>query len=447
MVSSLSKYLVKIPVYDIITVTLGAMMLDAFFTGFALNWFSQTGFEAHIDDFINHGGSPAYWKLILSWLSHQSTVIAPLLAAFFLLSGVMAVLLIYRSIVTILISLFYLALWICEWNYPSSWIFEFLLPASIGLCAGFAHFFAYSKLTLKEKILGQSFFGNMSHPWRILIILLTSVWLWYAIMLGGNAGEQSNRVGLLTAALFALLFFTLGLMDSKKASKKLNYAPWTSFIIVIIGSMLVVQVYANISVGWFSSAEKYSDLVMYYAQATNAPSWYKALLGWCADQADSLYPIQAVVEFAFAFLLSALIFRGPVLLFATGMFAMLMFAEFGVSAMFPPDPNVLTGTWELMFVTIVSLFVSLKEIGLLFQQNSVSKVILGPRLFPQGNIGKQMIMIIIASLLLWSACLASHVFGEAYQTIAWQAGVTFFMLLSCRLGIDTMFRSAPDFHE
>ncbi len=423
--------LLRIPVYEITIILLGCIMINEFFVGLNVGWFTPVGFFTQVMRFVHEGGAPLWWKSMLIGMANHAQVFALLLEVFLAVTGILAVLLILRGIVAIVIAIFCFMLWITQWQYPSSWIFELLFPATIGLCAGIA--------TLRHKILGDSFFGKLPIIWRFIFIIIASAWLWYAFTLSKNGDMHNLTIAWQTAiSVFILLLGLLGLDQLRSLNKNpmQNKIPWADIIIIIIGAMLIVQVYADAALQWYTT-KGYAALAASYAKTGASPKWFKSFLSWSAQQASIFVYAQAIFETAAAVTLTTLILRGPMLLLSTGLFAILMYAEFGVVPHGPAHLlNPPNWVWELMFVTIVGLFLSLQKLGEFINAKTIKDALLGPKIFNSLFYLWRILIAVFASIALSIACYGTHIGKIAYINITWQAGLTFFICLIINAALD-----------
>ena len=74
-------------------------------------------------------------------------------------------------------------------------------------------------------------------------------------------------------------------------------------MVLIIASMLVMQVFADIAVKWYT-AEGFASLAASYAQSSNAPHWYTTALLAASEHARVLVYLYAAFEVSVACLLA-----------------------------------------------------------------------------------------------------------------------------------------------
>jgi len=439
--NSLLARLGHAPWMDIILVLLGTVLLTEFYRHLAVGSFTPIGFAKQIQLVLQDTQAPEIWKSLFLCLIANKAWLAPVFAVFVGLSSLSLLLLFFRGWVGIIVSLFFFSLWISFWAYPGIWIFEFLFPALIGGFAAMACF-SRGKNTAKYQLLGKQLFGKTSWMTRITIILIASGLLWYFILLAGNAREHGSVVAAQTAITFAIIMLLSALLDrfrfanmaSVKGIISINTA--SHFIILTIAAMLVMQVFSNHAVNWFT-VQGFQSLIENYATQTAAPSWFKNFLLFMHEHASLLMPLYFIFETCIAILLSLLILRGPMLLLAFILFAILTFAEFGVSARWPVHPgDPTTWLWELLFVTIVAFFIGVQQTAIAIktlqdkmQSNKIKQVILGDPLYTKASLLTRVTVAIATGGLLWLAGYVHHVFGASYKLIALQSGISFALLL------------------
>jgi hypothetical protein len=446
MLKRFANHLDSVNWMDAVILLLGAVMIDEFYVHLAQGSFNPVIFSQQMIDFATHNQAPAFWNRMLFWMSSQSKIIAPLLGYFSAISTLFLMLLIARGVVVFFVASYFLFLWITQWVYPGAWIFEFLFPALFGFCAALA---TLPQLFLGDRkiysILGPSFFGRMRFIYRIFIVVVTTLLLWYANNLSLKTGTENSIIAFHSSLTFGLLFLLLAAFDKIRPSghfvvpnkknkiKMLAYHfatfSWLDFMTIIIGGMLVIQVYSDIAIHWFTK-HGYVNLLNVYLQTTNAPSWMKDMILAARDHVAIVMPIQIIFECTIAVLFVILVARTPFILAGALFFLTLVITEFGVPARWPAhknDPH--TWTWELMFVTIVMFFIGFQQLAIFLKSKTARERWLGFRLFDSLSFWKRFIFAAIGGTALWSAGIVTHVFGKDYHTTSLLAGVTFFILL------------------
>ncbi len=439
---AISDSLSRVSWMDCMVLLLGVVFISEFYAYLFLGYFTPSGFSAHIQDIVKGNDAPLFWNALLIKMADYGLVLAPLSGVIMLILSCSLLLLLARGISALLFSLYFFVVWISTWVYPGVWIFEFLFPATLGLCVAFANLPQwFSKATLKERVLGHKFFGDLALHWIFLLILIVAVVIWYVTVISHNPTlELNHQVALLSAVSVGVLILCLAGIDSYRNSAprlsdfshpiflRLHLVPWFDVMALIIGAMLVIQIYADFAVLWFT-VQGYTELTYSYAVSSGAPGWYKAFLFWSSEHARFLMPIQMVFEISMAVLLSLLLLRGPVLL-ATGLFLMMLtFSEFGVSARWPAVPDDFTWTWELLFATVTCFIAGLHQLPNFLRASTWREAVFGRSFFGTLSLRWQWVVAVIGASFLWFAGTATHVFGSQYPMISLKAGLSYFVLL------------------
>ncbi|EKD54315.1 MAG: hypothetical protein ACD_60C00096G0001 [uncultured bacterium] len=437
----------KIRWIDAVILLLGAVMINEFYVALAMGSFDPAIFSQHTIDYATHNNAPNEWNQGLIWLAKHSVHFVPLLCYFSAISTVLLMLLIVRGLVALGVSIFFFILWVTQWAYPGAWIFEFLFPALFGLCAALS--------TLPElihpdnwmqRLLGPRFFGKLKFRYRFLIVIISSLALWYVINL--SLKPHYLTVAWHSALTFGILFLLLACFDYIRPKEhiknykkiglfyRLEIFPWLDLMTIIVGAMLIIQVYSDIAVHWFT-VKGYSHLISTYIEGTNAPEWMKYILEWTRQHAATMMPIQFAFESIAAILFVTFVLRFPFVLLIAIFFTILMYTEFGVPARWPAHPNdPHTWTWELMFVTCVTYFIGLNQFAAFMQAKTWKARLLGNRFFGDLAFRWRVVIAMIGGLSLGLAGIATHVFGAEYRMISLAAGITFFLLLLILAVID-----------
>jgi len=425
---------IKAPWMDAILVLLGTVMLTEFFIHLNLGTFTPTVFHQTLLDVLQQSNAPHWWKTILSHFDKNSLWLAPVSGAFLLLTSSCLILLIYRGIMGLIAAIFFLGLWLSYLAYPGIWIFEFLFPALIALVATLS--------SLRFRFLGPQFFGKLSWLYRILITAIAAIILYYCTILSKNANELTAIASVEIAITFTVLMLISAGIDRYRIAENkvlpsvLSKTIATNLMILLIAAMLIMQVFSNHAVDFFS-VKGFQSLSLYYAKQTSAPVWFKDFLLFSSKNAAILTPLYTVFEICIAILLTLLILRGPALLCSFLLFAALSLSEFGVAATWPPRPNdPKTWLWELLFITIVTGFLAIQETTAFIQAKGLKQKLLNGSLYGKLPIFLQIVIAISAGILLWLAGYLHHVFGSQYQTIALQSGITFSILLLLLIFVD-----------
>lgn len=247
----------------------------------------------------------------------------------------------------------------------------------------------------------------------------------------GGPGD-STQVSIVSAIALGILLIVTGLMDGQRheglvtpggAIGRLTHVPWEAIMIVGIGGMMTIQVFADVEVGWFDTSG-YEGLVSSYAEDTGAPGIWSSFLNFVADNAEFFMPLQAVAEFACAFFLVTLLARTLALLATFGFFFTLMFSEFGVSATIEAGSET-TWEWEMRFLTGVIFMLAVAHLARALQQTTWKDRILGDRCFLVIPLLGQFLVAIAGALTVWAVGIQARMFGSGYATVSWRGGLYF----------------------
>lgn len=422
----MSKYRLHLTnsiIADGIIILLGMTVLTQFYDLLMRGVFTPSGFSAQILFIARYLADGCWEKHLISAILHLN-ILAPLLGVLMLAGAVCLILLIARGPIAIAISIGYLITWVILWHFPSVWTFEFLFPAIFGLCAGISK--------LHQPIFTTSFYQKiaLNKTLHIAIIILLSCLLWYVTFLAYTNKILATTIASSAAGTFLILSFIQLGMDKiiiNKDSNRENALPWIDIIIITIGAMMIMQVYANYFSGLFAIKD-YTSLIQYYSQVSDA-TWLRPFLAWSAIHSHALLPLQIIFESALAIFLPLLILRGPTLIVASILFGILAFAELGVSASWPPDPTNLNWEWELLLVTAVSLLIGIGRTQELLNATSLKEKIFGKKLFQRIPIAGWITIAVISGICLFGAGMATHIFGDQYKIISIYSGITLFILL------------------
>ena len=179
-----------------------------------------------------------------------------------------------------------------------------------------------------------------------------------------------------------------------------------------IGIMLVIQVYADIALDWFTP-QGYSHLILAYAKTTQAPEWFKVILIWVLHHASIFRPIQFIVESSFALSLTVIVWRIPMLLGTSALLYALMLSELGVSA--TSVTTVLASTprtwiWDFLFPATACLILACMRIGYVVNNKNIWRTFFSDRV----TLFSRFIFAALAGGLTWGIAnyAKAGVFGE-----------------------------------
>ena len=118
-----------------------------------------------------------------------------------------------------------------------------------------------------------------------------------------------------------------------------------------IGAMFVWVFFENLGKGLYTAAG-YAGLINYYIKASHAPGAWKAIMGFMANHAAMVAPMQGLTEISLGVLLVIGLLTRPVALVACGFLASLWISEWGTSWI-----------WELLVPVIASLALAVGRAG------------------------------------------------------------------------------------
>lgn len=409
---------------DGIILMLGIVVLSQFFVLLFRGCFSIQGFITLIKSMSGYW-APGSWPQILfnhfiAFASIYSKCFALSLAA----SAVCLITFTGRGVVALLTGFGFLLSWVLLWPYPGMWTFEFLFPALFGITAGLA--------TYRSPLISPSIYAllNFSKWIGVLIISGLSALIWYFTAIATHTAFFSSRPAIYLAITFFIISFSH--LFSKHSSSR--YQPITKhasvyldIMIIIIGAMLVMQVYAD----YFSNLYQlkgYTDLVQYYSTVSGAV-WLRPMLVWSVHHSNWLMPLQEIFEIVAAVLLTTLIWRGPILIASGLLFGFFGLIELGISANWPPDLNNLTWEWELLLAAGVSLWIGFGKLQESLAATNVKERVFGHAFWNNTPFLIRAIIAFFAGVVLYYAGIATEIFGSAYRVTSLYSGITFFLLL------------------
>ena len=122
----------------LVRVTIGSMLVWVFFENLGKGLYTPAGYAGLIHYYIDHGHSPAVWKVIMASAANHAAMAAPMQAIAEISFGVLLVLGLFTRPVAFLAFLYLGSLWMSEWG--TAWIWELLVPvlAALGLAIGHA---------------------------------------------------------------------------------------------------------------------------------------------------------------------------------------------------------------------------------------------------------------------------------------------------------------------
>lgn len=259
-----------------------------------------------------------------------------------LLAGVLLILRVLITLGSLLMLISFILLWGFTYMGENSWFFEFLSPALFALVLAVS---SYSftpdiQTPYRQRLLGSILAPDISLlSWSLWVILASGI-LFAIFLMSRNGGNHILLTSLLSSITIAALAILSKFLDryrmvAQTEQSNLLVGRWINLFTITIGVMLIFQVYEDSLLNWFT-VEGYQGLVSSYVEYGNTPLWFRNALAWVAEHANLFMPIQRVFEVTAAICMVILIFRFPLVLLTTGLFAILSFTEFGVTNVWPP---------------------------------------------------------------------------------------------------------------
>src|SRR5579872_7325627 len=408
---------------NFIILILGMVLLTQFYTLLFQNNFSTIGWKNFLDHLLqyNEAGSLKY-KLII-FLKQTAPFSTCLFAAGLFVSALGCITLLARSYICIAVAIGFFIAWSFTWNDPGMWPFEFAFPAIFALLAGLST--RHLSLT-PHAVFSQSGFSITK---KLLSIILLSILLYAVTFLAFDKPDFANKVALSSA--FSFFIICLASSYRKKSilekDKQGRIEKYLDYMIIIIGSMFLLQVYINYFSGVFELTN-FRESITYFAKNTNA-TFLKKILLLSADYSQWILPPYILFEIFLSLSLTLLFVRGPILLISAGLLGFLTFAELGISATWPPTPNNLTWEWELLFVTLAAIIIGVQKTLSLKENFSLKKLLFGAPLDHYPLITALLISAMSGIILYFIGWTAQGFIGDSYRITAIFSGVTFAILI------------------
>ncbi len=415
---------------------LGMVLLTQYFNLLFHNYFTPSGWEMFLGDIMKLNQPGTIQAQIITFLKESAPFSTYLFAGGMLFCGIACIMLFARFYICMIVSMSFFIVWSLFWNDPGMWFFEFVFPIIFALLAGLS-MRGYS--SSPQSIFQQT---RCSLITTTILLLLFSAILYYVTYIAFRDPIIAHRTAIFSAVLFFVVsFVTYYLMRGKPEKQMLEEDPhdrinkYFDFIIVIVGAMLLLQVYTNYFTKVFE-LDVFRQNLTYFSQNSNA-FWMHPILKFTADNSTWILPVYEVFEICLSVCLILLIARGPMILVASGLLAFLAFSELGVSAVWPPDTVTLTWQWELLLVTAVAFVIALQKLYRLGQSYKMGtltfkNIILGePVAYRPIPIFVAILVSLIGGVMLYLIGIAAHSYiGEdVYKITSIYSGVTFAVLL------------------
>ncbi len=118
-------------VLALLRVMLGVMFVWVFFENLGKGFYSPSGYNGLISNYIRNGHAPAAWKSVMSFMAAHASMAAPMQAVTEITFGVLLLLGLLTRPVALAAFVFLTSLWISEWG--TAWIWELLVPMIVAL--------------------------------------------------------------------------------------------------------------------------------------------------------------------------------------------------------------------------------------------------------------------------------------------------------------------------
>ncbi|WP_444923290.1 hypothetical protein ACJJH9_15375 [Microbulbifer sp. DLAB2-AF] len=355
-----------------ISLFLGAACIQLVIMRYLNGEMAPQAFAAVLEQLIRTEEVPAALKSLAIFFTPHITSLTYSLHFVILLAGVLLILRVLMTLGALLMFVSFIVLWGFTYMGENSWFFEFLSPALYALVLAVSSCSFTSNIQkpsdqasshptpYHQRLLGSILAPDISFlSWCLWVIVASSV-LFAIFLMSRNGGNHILLASLLSSITIAALAILSKFLDRYRIvlqteQSNLLVGRWINLFTITIGVMLIFQVYEDSLLNWFT-VEGYRGLVNSYVEYGNTPLWFRNALAWVAEHANIFMPIQRVFEVSAAICMVILVFRFPIVLLTTGLFAILSFTEFGVTNVWPPAPGKPPAwVFELLLTTLVSL--------------------------------------------------------------------------------------------
>ncbi|WP_444957296.1 hypothetical protein [Microbulbifer sp. ZKSA002] len=372
----------------IISLLLGAACIQLVIMRFFNGQMAPDVFASLLHQLVQTKGTPALVKSLASHLIPYSAFVTYTLHLVLLLAGTLLILRVFIVLGATLMFFGFILLWGLTYMGENSWYFEFLSPALFALILAVSIYKLHkdSQYNFRSRFLGAVIAPRVSLLTWGCAIVVASALLFGVFVMSRNGGDYVFTVSALSSITIAILSIASKYLDKyRNTPPKQDSTPilgrWIDLFTFTIGVMLVFQIFEDGLLNWFT-VEGYRGLINSYVEYGNTPYWYRGALAWVADHAEIFMPTQRVFETVAAICMVILVFRFPVVLLATGLFAILSFTEFGVTNAWPPAPGKPPAwVFELLLTTLVSFTCGLYYLLDAIAHKSWKHWILGPKIF------------------------------------------------------------------
>ncbi len=403
-----------------IIILLGVVLLTQFY-GFLFSQTDWLKYLSYLEQFIP---THSFRYAFIDFLKYTSPFSYILFTAGILVSALACITLYARFYTGLVVALAFFIVWILNWNVPGVWPYQYLFPACFALLAG-----------LGSRRLSQGFqalFSQLGFSFlkQVIVIGLTAFFLHYVTSIAFNQIVFEHKVGFYSGLTFFIVSIAINCLLKQNLEKDEQNVVnrYLDFMVLAIGSMLVMQVYANHFSGLFELKD-YKESLLYYGNRSNA-QWLHGFLLFSANHSQLILPFYVLFEITLSISLSLLLFRAPVLLLTGVLLGILAFAELGVSSTWPPNPNYLTWQWELLLGTLVAFILGIEKTWQLMNHFSIKYMVLGDPICKNAlSLFKIVLIALLSGFGLYFICIFTQVFGASYRSTALFAGISFALLI------------------
>ncbi|WP_299589238.1 hypothetical protein [uncultured Microbulbifer sp.] len=381
-----------------ISLFLGAACIQLVIMRYLNGEMAPQPFAAALEQLIRTEEAPAALKSLATFFTPHIISLTYSLHLAILLAGVLLILRVLMTLGALLMFVGFIVLWGFTYMGENSWFFEFLSPAFYALVLAVSNYNLTPNIQKPSDQASphptpyhQRLLGSIPAPdisflsWCLWVIVVSSV-LFAIFLMSRNGGTHILLASLLSSITIAALAILSKFLDRYRMAlqteqSNLLVGRWINLFTITIGVMLIFQVYEDSLLNWFT-VEGYRGLVNSYVEYGNTPLWFRNALAWVAEHANIFMPIQRIFEVSAAICMVILVFRFPIVLLTSGLFAILSFTEFGVTNVWPPTPGKPPAwVFELLLTTLVSLTCGLYYFFDMLKHKSFRYCLLGSKIF------------------------------------------------------------------
>ncbi|WP_226643041.1 hypothetical protein [Microbulbifer variabilis] len=389
-----------------ISLFLGAACIQLVIMRYFNGEMAPQSFAAGLEQLIQTEEAPSAIKSLARFFISHITSLTYLLHLAVFLAGVLLLLRVFITAGALLMFISFILLWSFTYMAENSWFFEFLSPAlfALVLSVSTCSFATNTQLPYHQRLLGSILAPDISLLSWSLWVIVASILFFTIFLMSRNGGNHILLTSLLSSITIAALAIFSKFLDRHRMvvqteQSNLLVGRWINLFTITIGVMLIFQIFEDNLLNWFT-VEGYRGLVNSYVEYGNTPLWFRNSLAWAAEHADIFMPIQRVFEVSAAICMVTMVLRFPIVLLATGLFAILSFTEFGVTNVWPPAPSKPPAwVFELLLTTLVSLTCGLYYLFDALKYKSWRYWLLGPKVFNTiSSLDKRLLFILFVIL-------------------------------------------------